>query len=147
MKKRFLSKSLIAKIALVLVIILLFEFAISEPVGAAELGGTLLRPVVNLVVYLADGVMEILQNALLGIERSFLHINLTDDENTSAIKQAIFGVVSCILIAAVLIGGIYVVAFKVGATLVATAAGVVVSLAIRYKGRNSSYEKSLPNST
>ncbi len=76
MKKRFLSKSLIAKIALVLVIIILLQFSLSEPVRAASLGGTLLNPVVSLFVFLADGVIQILQSALTSIEQSFENIPL-----------------------------------------------------------------------
>ncbi len=80
MKKRFLSKSLIAKIALVLVMVILFEFAVSQPVAATEAatqwGGTLLSPIVNLVVYLADGVIQIMQSALTDIEQSFETIDL-----------------------------------------------------------------------
>ncbi len=82
MKKRFISKSLIAKIALVLVIILLFEFSVSEPVHAASLGGQLLNPVVNLVVYLADGVLSILQGALTKIDTTFNYIDITGQKKS-----------------------------------------------------------------
>lgn len=101
MKKRFLSKSLIAKIALVLVIILVFEFAAAEPVHAASLGGTLLNPIVNLVVYLADGVIQILQSALTSIDNSFAYIDISKDKTSWWV--ALGAVVGGLLIATVAI--------------------------------------------
>ncbi len=111
MKNRFITKSLIAKIALVLVIIILFEFVVSEPVHAASLGGQLLNPVVNLVVYLADGVISILQSTLLGMESSFIYIDLTDTgsfwKSFAIIAAAVIGVIGLVAggIACVATGG------------------------------------------
>lgn len=104
MKKIFMSKSVIAKIALVLVIILLLEFTMSRPVGAASLGGTLLNPIVNLVVYLADGVLQILQSALTTIDETFSYIDITESKAAFWIKFAmivgglLFSVISVFLI-------------------------------------------------
>ena len=103
MKKRFLSKSLIAKIALVLVIILVFEFSVSEPVQAASLGGQLLNPIVNLVVYLADGVMQILQSALTSIDNSFEYIGLSGGIHWTKVFAVIAVIAGTLLAAAAII--------------------------------------------
>lgn len=130
MKKRFLSKSLIAKIALVLVIILLFEFSFSEPVSAdvGALGGQLLNPIINLVVYLADGVINILQSALTNIDDSFTYIDITKDKTSwwFAVKAVVVGVV-------LVVGAIAVTIFTGGAAapaIVATVAGYVAGAGI-----------------
>lgn len=151
MKKNFLSKSLIAKIALVLVIILLFEFAISQPVSAAEavgqLGGTLLRPIVNLVVYLADGVINILQSALLSTETSFLYIDLSDEGGIiSTIKKVVLCTIGVVLVAGAIVGGIF--AFPVvGSFIAASATGVAVTVAVRYCSRSGYCKKIISNSS
>ena len=96
MKEIFISKSLIAKIALVLVVIILLEFTISsKPVQAASLGGTLLNPIVNLVVYLADGAIQILQSALTTIDQTFTYIDITKEKKSwiAAIVAVIVGIV------------------------------------------------------
>ena len=134
MKKNFISKSLIAKIALVLVIILLFEFAAAEPVHAASLGGQLLNPIVNLVVYLADGAIQILQSALTSIENTFIYIDITESKTSwwIAVGAVVVGIICVVLavVAVVVTGGlaapaiVCTVAVSVaGAGLTAAAAG------------------------
>ena len=78
MRKIFASKNMIVKIALILALIILIEFTINcRPVQAAgEFGGTLLKPIMNLIVALADGVISITQSVLLGIEDSFTPVDL-----------------------------------------------------------------------
>ena len=134
MKKRFLSKSLIAKIALVLVIILVFEFTVSQPVGAAELGGTLLRPVVNLVVYLADGVITILQSTLLSMEKSFLYIDLNEEGGgIGGIKTVAKWIVAIAIVGALVVGAVFFAlpAAAVGA-ITASTAGIVACVVVRW---------------
>lgn len=80
MKKRFVYKNILSKMSLILVIVLLLEFSISKPVSAVtNVGGTLLEPVVSFIASLGDGVISILQNALLGQEKSFAYIDLLQD--------------------------------------------------------------------
>lgn len=126
MKKIFLSKSLMVKIALVLVIILLFEFAVPRPVGAASLGGTLLNPIINLVVYLADGVIQILQSALTTIDESFSYIDITAKKQSFLIKAVM--IIGGMIVAAVAIVLIVISApLSVPALIVVATAGVVVA--------------------
>ena len=142
MKKRLISKSLIAKIALVLVIILLFEFALSEPVHASavgHLGGTLLTPVVNLVVYLADGVISILQSALLGMSDSFIYIDLNESgfwKKLGKIVLIVGGVLALVAVGVLMVasGGAF--AVVVGPILIKTGVGLAfieITAAVVYK--------------
>lgn len=152
MKKRFLSKSLIAKIALVLVIILVFEFAMAEPVRAAEIvefGGTLLRPIMKLVVYLADGAISILQSSLLSIEKSFLYIDLSDEGGLiSTIKQVITCVIAVVLIGAVAVGLVLGALPAAAVTVItSTTAGIVACVAVRNRYWSVYCKMSIPNSS
>ncbi len=133
MKKRFLSKSLISKLALVIVVILVFQFAMAEPVGAAQLGGTLLRPIVNLVVFLADGVITILQSALLSVEQSFLYIDLSkDDSLLGKVKNFIKCAIAVVLVGAVVVGVVLAaIPSAVAAAITASTVGIVSCVAVR----------------
>lgn len=71
--KFFTNKSIWSKIIIVLIFVLLFEFVVAKPtLGAGvseniiEGGGTLLKPVMSLVVTIGDGFMAIMQKAILG---------------------------------------------------------------------------------
>ena len=134
MKKRFLSKSLIAKIALVLVIILVFEFSMAEPVGAAEIGGTLLRPIVNLVVYLADGVITILQSVLLSMEKSFLYIDLNEEGGLiGTVKKVASWIVAIVIVGALVVGAIFfALPAAAAAAITSCTAGIVACVVVRW---------------
>ena len=95
MKKLFVSKSVMKKIALALVFMILFQVVVSRPVEASGLGGTLLSPIVNLVVYLADGAISILQNSLTTAGEPFNYIDLSGNKATlwGAIWTCVIGVV------------------------------------------------------
>ena len=152
MKKRFLSKSLIAKIALVLVIILVFQFAMAEPVRAAEIaefGGTLLRPIMKFVVYLADGAISILQSSLLSIEKSFLYIDLSDEGGLiSTIKQVITCVIAVVLIGAVAVGLVLGALPAAAVTVItSTTAGIVACVAARDRYWSVCCKMSIPSSS
>ena len=96
MKKLFVSKSFMKKIALVLVIIILFQVVVAKPVRA-EMGGTLLSPIVNLVMFLADGVISIMQNTL--IEKGEVFTNLSLEGNAG-----FWGTLAMILVPLLILG-------------------------------------------
>ena len=80
--KFFTNKSIWTKIIIVLIIVILFEFIIAKPslgasVGetAIEFGGTLLSPLLSLVVSLADGMMGLLHSSIMGINESLVAID------------------------------------------------------------------------
>lgn len=148
MKKRFLSKSLIAKIALVLVIILVFEFTMSEPVGATEIGGTLLRPIVNLAVYLADGVITILQSALLSVEKSFLYIDLNDNGGSySPIKYFVCWAGLNLAVGVVIGAIVFALPASAAGALAASSAGLVACAAVRNSCWGSDYKSAVSSSS
>lgn len=82
MKKLFVSKNIITKIALILIIMILFQTIVPKPVNAAGIGGTLLSPIVSLVVALADGVIDLLQDILLTQQDAFIEVDLTGAKST-----------------------------------------------------------------
>lgn len=78
--KFFMNKSIWAKIIIVLVIIILFEFIISKPsLGKDDgFGGKLLSPIVSLVVALADAGVEVMQTSIMETEETLIHVDLED---------------------------------------------------------------------
>ncbi len=81
--KFFTNKSIWSKIILVLIFILLFQFAVAKPVEAAdtmsdtiEFGGKLLSPVLSLFVTLGDGLMGLLHSSIMGVDDALLEANM-----------------------------------------------------------------------
>lgn len=78
--KFFTNKSIWAKIVIVLIFVLLFQFAIPKPVHADDLlefGGKLLSPVVSLFVTLADAIMGVLHSSIMGVDSSLQEVTLS----------------------------------------------------------------------
>lgn len=66
----FQNKKLWQKIVIILLIILLFKFAINIPIVHASDDGVLLEPITNLFANLGDGIMEIMQKTFFNMETS-----------------------------------------------------------------------------
>ncbi len=96
MKKLFDFKSILTKVALIMAIIILFEFVMSRPVKAetSSFGGTLLEPIVSFIAFLGDGAIAIIQSALLGQDNSYIYVDLSKENNKSIniFKLAIEGI-------------------------------------------------------
>ena len=82
--KFFTNKSIWSKIILVLIFILLFQFAVAKPVEAAdassdviEFGGKLLSPVISLFVTLGDAIMGVIHSSIMGIDSSLQEVTLS----------------------------------------------------------------------
>lgn len=78
--KFFTNKSIWAKIVIVLIFVLLFQFAIPKPVHADDLlefGGKLLSPVVSLFVTLADAIIGVLHSSIMGVDSSLQEVTLS----------------------------------------------------------------------
>ena len=78
--KFFTNKNIWAKIVIVLIFVLLFQFAIPKPVHADDLlefGGKLLSPVVSLFVTLADAIMGVLHSSIMGVDSSLQEVTLS----------------------------------------------------------------------
>lgn len=81
--KFFTNKSIWSKIIIVLIFVLLFQFALAKPIEAAdatadtiEFGGKLLSPVLSLFVTLGDGIMGLLHSSIMGADSALLEANL-----------------------------------------------------------------------
>ncbi len=72
--KIFTNKKIWQKIAIALVIIILFQFVVSSPAHAVN-ADVLLEPVCNLFVSLADGVEGILQSSIMQIDDSLIKVS------------------------------------------------------------------------
>ena len=134
MKKIFDFKSVLTKVALIMAIIILFEFVMSRPVKAetASFGGTLLEPIVSFMAFLGDGTISIMQSALLGVENSYIYVDLSKNAFFSLknigrlFVQGVFGYAAGAIAfgaATVLTGGVWVVVAVAGATLGGALAG------------------------
>ena len=72
--KFFTNKSIWSKIILVLIFILLFQFAVAKPVQAEDsatvldgIGGKLIQPVITLVVTIGDALYGLIQSSIMGM--------------------------------------------------------------------------------
>lgn len=121
--KIFENKSLLKKIAIILIIVTIFSFCFPETVSASDdgVGGKLLSPIVDLFVFLGDGVMNIIHGAIFSNFNSTIHIDMTAAwwEIASTI---LVGVVVAVVVAVVVIatGGLA----AAGATAIMGAIGV-----------------------
>lgn len=80
--KFFTNKSIWTKIVIVLIFVILFQFAVSRPVQAEtgdyiEFGGKLLSPVVSLFVTLADAIMGVMHSSIMGVDSSLQEVELS----------------------------------------------------------------------
>ena len=80
--KFFTNKSIWTKIVIVLIFVILFQFAVARPVQAEtgdtiEFGGKLLSPVVSLFVTLADAIMGVMHSSIMGVDSSLQEVELS----------------------------------------------------------------------
>lgn len=123
--KIFQNKRIWQKIVIILLLILLFKFAINTvPVYAETDDGVLLEPITGLFANLGDGIMEIMQKTFLGVDSSGAWI-----ESDSGTWAKILTIVAAIVIAVVAIAAAIVTG---GGALVviATIAGAVIKIGI-----------------
>ena len=109
MMKFFTNKKIWEKVILALIFVMLFQFAVMEPVqaDAVEFVGKLTSPILSLFVTLGDGVMNILHSTIMGVSNPLLHAE-TDAPWWSVFKNVIAAVITaaCVIGAIVLSGGI-----------------------------------------
>jgi len=93
--------SLMKKLSIILVCLIVFSFAVPCQVRAeADWGGKLIAPIVDLVVYLGDGVLDIVHNTLIGQETSTIRLDLTSSTGETILKW--LGAIAAAVIAVVL---------------------------------------------
>lgn len=103
--KFFTNKSIWSKIVIVLVMILLLQFCLSRPVHAEDegVGGKLLSPIVELVLALLDGIVDLLHSSVMGQSESLIRIDMSDSFWQKALTFLV-GIVAGIVAAVVIIG-------------------------------------------
>lgn len=121
--KIFQNKKIWQKIVLVILIFLLFQFFTSKPVHAIP-GDTLLEPVTSLFANLGDGIMDIMQKTIMGMETSGAWV-----EESSGLWVKILTIAAAIVIATVAVAAI-VLSGPFSLTILATAIGAVVKIGI-----------------
>lgn len=75
--KVFTSKTLVKKITITLILMILFSFVFSTNVKAESIGGKLLKPVIDLVLSLGDGALNIVHKAILGQDITLFTISFS----------------------------------------------------------------------
>ena len=109
MIKFFTNKKIWEKVLLALIFVILFQFAVMEPVRAdvVEFGGKLISPILSLLVSLGDGVMDVLHSSIMGTSNPLLHAQ-TDSDWWDIFKNIIAAVVTaaCVIGAIVASGGL-----------------------------------------
>lgn len=121
--KFFTNKKLWQKIAIILLILFIFQFFIPKPTHAI-VGDVLLEPVTSLFANLGDGIMNILQKTIMGMDASGVWV----EENNGEFWMKILIIVAAIVIATVaVIATIY--TGGAALTIIASAIGAVVKIA------------------
>lgn len=109
MMKFFTNKKIWEKVILALLFVILFQFAVMQPVQAdlVEFGGKLISPVLSLLVTLGDGVINILHSTIMGVDTPLLHVD-TDSSIWEMILEFAAAVitVACVIGAFVATGGL-----------------------------------------
>ena len=123
--KIFENKSIFKKIVIILLMILITSFCFSGKVKASDdgVGGKLLNPIVDMFVFLGDGVMNIIHGAIFSSANSTIHIDMTSTFWEVVGTVAVF-IVAAVVVAAVTIFSAGVITAAVAA---ATAGGVTLS--------------------
>lgn len=80
----FTKKSIVLKIVIALVIVILFNFSAPTVSNASEvlsaIGGTLLEPILNLIVAIGDGIMYLIHNTIMGMDSTLLKVSTTSSD-------------------------------------------------------------------
>ena len=121
--KIFQNKKIWQKIVLVILIFLLFQFFISKPVHAIP-GDTLLEPVTSLFANLGDGIMNIMQNTIMGMETSGAWVEESSNLWLKILLIAAAIVVATVAVVSIILSGPF------SLTILATAIGAVVKIGI-----------------
>lgn len=118
--EKFKKLNLCNKILIILLVIMSFNF-ICPTVSNADMGGTLLEPVTNLLTSLGDGIIDVVHSFVMGQEQSILH----SSSNRWQVFLGILAGIATVALAIVLTAGLGLPALSMGAVLL-TATGVGV---------------------
>lgn len=109
MMKFFTNKKIWEKVILALLFVMLFQFAVMQPVQAdvVEFAGKLTSPILSLLVTLGDGIINILHTTIMGVDTPLIHVESDAAwwEIFSKIASAVI-TVACVIGAVVATGGL-----------------------------------------
>ena len=110
--KFFTKKSMVLKIIVAIVVVILFNFS-APTLSQASIGGTLLSPLVDLLIAIGDGAVYLIQSLLFGMNESVLRV--------ATVSNDIFDTVTGILVP--------VLAIAAGILVPGIGAGIVAGIA------------------
>ena len=123
--KIFTKKGIIGKLIIVISILIIFSCLIpSNKVYAADLGGVLLRPVMDLILTIADGIFDVVQKALFD-SPSLIVLDLS-----KGILSTIFTVLVGVIVAVVVAAASIALGFALPTIVAALATKVGVELSV-----------------
>lgn len=117
----FLKNSWVQKLIIAIVIVLLFNFIYPHYSNGYWNGGTLIKPITQLVLFIGDTILGLLQYAIMGDHKVIVQMN--DD-----FWDDFWGIVA--------IGGLVVAGFFTGGSAWVVAAGLAVAVVRRNNGRS-----------
>ena len=136
--KFFTNKSIWSKIIIVLIFVLLFEFVVTKPTLGAEVsetivegGGTLLKPVMSLVVTIGDGLMTVMQEVIMGNILTIAPVDVEANiwEILGQVITAAVAVLACVAMIAGAIasgGGVVLIIATIAKSILTLGAGVAI---------------------
>lgn len=101
--KVFQNKKLFKKLMIIFLIIMIFSFCVPKGVRAeSSIGGKLLKPVIDLVLSLTDGVYGIAHKVILQQDMTLIHIDLTESVWEKIATAVVFVLVAVATVAAII---------------------------------------------
>lgn len=127
--KIFENKSIFKKIVIVLLIVLIASFCFSGKVQADDgMGGKLLSPIADLLVFLGDGLMDITHSAIYNIKNTTITIDLANNFWNGLLTVSV-GILAAVVVGAIVVftGGV---AAAVFSGVAAVSAGTVLAVSV-----------------
>lgn len=120
---------ILKKLSIVILIIAMFNFCAPKKVHAVDWAGKLVEPIVDLVVFLGDGITDIIHDVILDQDTSIVRVDLTESAGKTILA----------IIGGVIIGVVAAIAVVATAGLAAAAFAAIRSNGCGSFGRDSCY--------
>ena len=121
--KFWTEKKFVYKIIIAIVFVILFNF-MAPTISSASLGGPLFSPIKDLLLVIADGIVQLTHRMLFGMDVSFITIHYEHDW----IPSVIGGLAGLLAGAAAIVVGVVGAPFSGGLSLAAVAAGIKIAV-------------------
>ncbi len=130
--KIFENRSIFKKILMILVVVIISGFCFSGKVEAKDdTGGKLLSPIVDLIVFLGDGAMDIMHGVIFQHYDSTIRIGLSS--TWTSIFNILVGIVTAVVVGAAVIftaGAVAAAATAIGLSLSTIGVGTVLLISV-----------------